>query len=145
MNVSQCMSTDVRVCNPDATLRDAAMTMKEIDAGFLPVGENDRMIGMVTDRDLAVRGLAEGKGPETPVREVMSEGVCYCFDDEDIEDVSRQMADLQVRRMPVVNRDKRLVGVVSIGDLSRAGVQGSEWSGLALSGIAEPGGPHQQH
>ncbi len=145
MNVSQCMSTDVRVCNPDATLRDAAMTMKEIDAGFLPVGENDRMIGMVTDRDLAIRGLAEGKGPDTTVREVMSEGVCYCFDDDDIEDVSSQMADLQVRRMPVVDRDKRLVGVVSIGDLSQAGLEGAECSGAALSGIAEPGGQHRQH
>lgn len=144
MNVSQCMSTDVRVCDPNATLRDAAMTMKEIDAGFLPVGENDRMIGMVTDRDLAVRGLAEGKGPDSTVREVMSEGVRYCFEDQDIEEVSRQMADLQVRRMPVVNREKRLVGIVSIGDLSQAGDKGADVSGEALSGIAEPGGQHRQ-
>jgi CBS domain-containing protein len=145
MNVSECMSTDVRVCSPDASLRDAARTMKEIDAGFLPVGENDRLVGMVTDRDLAVRGLAEDKGPDARVADVMSRDVCYCFDDDEIEDVSRKMADDQVRRMPVLNRDKRLVGVISIGDISQIGLAGAERSGEALRGIAEPGGQHQQH
>ena len=145
MNVSQCMSTDVKVCDPNTTLRDAARTMKDIDAGFLPIGENDRLIGMVTDRDLALRGLAEGKGPDTSVRDVMSAEVLYCFEDEELEDVSRQMSDLKIRRMPVVNRDKRLVGVVSIGDISLSGSEGVECSGTALSGIAEPGGQHRQH
>lgn len=145
MNVSECMSRDVQVCRPDASLRDAARTMKDIDAGFLPVGEDDRLIGMVTDRDMTVRGLAEGRGPDTPVREVMTQETCYCFDDEDVEDVARQMGELQVRRMPVVNRDKRLVGVISLGDLSKAGGDGAGRSGEALSEIAEPGGQHRQH
>lgn len=145
MNVNECMSSDVRVCGPDATLQDAARTMKEIDVGFLPVGEGDRLIGMVTDRDLAVRGLGEGKGPDTTVRDVMTEETCYCFDDETVEDVARQMGDLQLRRMPVLNRDKRLVGVISLSDISQAGGHGVNCSGEALSLIAEPGGQHRQH
>lgn len=145
MNVSECMSTDVRTCSPDTSLRDAARTMKEIDAGFLPIAEADRLIGMVTDRDMAVRGLAQGLGPGTAVREVMTPETCYCYADEDVEDVARQMGDMQVRRMPVMDRNKRLVGVVSLGDISRMDAEGSNCSGRALSEIAQPGGIHSQH
>ena len=119
MNVSECMSRDVRVASPNETLRDVARTMVEIDAGVLPVGENDRLVGMITDRDIAVRGVADGMGPETKVSEVMSSEVKYCYEDDDVDTVLRNMSDIQVRRLPVVNREKRLVGIISIGDLAR--------------------------
>lgn len=144
MNVQECMSRNVQVCGPDMTVRDAARVMKDIDSGFLPIGEDDRLLGTLTDRDIAIRAVAEGKGPDTPVREVMSTDVCYCFEDEDIDDVARNMGDIKVRRLPVVNRDKRLVGVVSLGDISQTpDTLGS--SGHALRGISEPGGMHSQH
>ena len=112
----------------------AAQLMRGEDAGVLPVGEGDRLVGMITDRDLAVRVLAEGRDPaSTKVREVMSPEVRYVFDDEDLAHVSENMAGEQVRRLPVVNRDKRLVGILSLGDLARrhAGL-----GGRALTGIA---------
>ena len=117
MKVSDCMTSDVRIAAPDQTLREAAQAMARLDAGALPVGENDRLVGMITDRDIAIRGVAMGKGPEASIREVMSTDVKYCFDDEDVEDVLHNMGDLQVRRLPVLNRDKRLIGIVSLGDL----------------------------
>ncbi len=120
MNVSEVMSGDVYVASPDQTLRDAAKSMVELDTGVLPIGENDRLIGVVTDRDIVIRAIAESRDPDTTkVTEVMSPGVCYCFDDEDVDDVADQMAELQVRRLPVLNREKRLVGIVSLGDLSQ--------------------------
>lgn len=144
MNVSECMSRDVQVCSPDASLRDAARAMKQTDSGFLPVGEEDHLIGMVTDRDIAVRGLAEGKGPDSAVREIMTRETCYCFEDEGVGVVARQMGGLQIRRMPVVDRGKRLMGVVSLGDISRAGAGGVSFGGQALSDIVEAGEAHQQ-
>jgi len=141
MNVSACMSTDVRLIGPNDTIQQAARAMKEIDAGFLPVEQNDRMVGMVTDRDICVRAVAEGKGPQTPVREVMTEEVRYCFDDEDIDDVAQNMSELQLRRMPVLNRDKRLVGVISLSDIAQADGADAQ-AGQALASIAQPGGAH---
>jgi CBS domain-containing protein len=142
MKVGEAMTKDVRVANPDDTIRKAARTMASIDAGVLPVGENDRLIGMITDRDIAIRGIASGKGPKAKVRDVMTEDVKYCFDDQEIEEVTRNMADIQVRRLPVLNRDKRLVGILSLGDIatSRDGKAASD----ALSGISRPGGEHVQ-
>jgi CBS domain-containing protein len=113
------MTRDVRVATPGQSIRDVAKMMAEIDAGAMPVGENDRLVGMVTDRDIAIRAVAQGKGPDTPVREVMSSEVKYCFEDEDLEHVAKNMGDIQVRRLPVVNRDKRLVGIVALGDIAR--------------------------
>jgi CBS domain-containing protein len=144
MNVNSCMSTDVRLASPHETIRDAARTMKEIDAGILPVGENDRLVGMITDRDIAVRAVAEGKGPDTNVRDVMSREVLYCYDDERLDDVARQMRELQVRRMPVLNREKRLVGIVSLGDLALTDDEGTARAANALSGVSLPGGQHTQ-
>ena len=118
MHVSEAMSTDVRIANPNQSIRDAAAIMARIDAGALPVGENDRLVGMITDRDIAVRAVAAGKGADTPVRDVMSEDVKYCFEDEDMDQVAQNMADIKVRRLPVLNRNKRLVGIVSLGDLA---------------------------
>jgi CBS domain-containing protein len=142
MRVSECMSTDVRIASPDETLRQAAQAMADLDAGVLPVGDNDRLVGMITDRDIAVRGVADGKGPDAKVREVMSAEVRYCFDDEDADDVLKNMGDIQVRRLPVLNRDKRLVGIISLGDLASTGEPRA--SGDALSEISRPGGEHSQ-
>jgi CBS domain-containing protein len=142
MQVSEAMSTQVRIASPDQSIREAARIMAEIDAGVLPVGENDRLVGMITDRDIAVRAVARGLGPDTPVREVMSAEVRYCFDDEDIEDAAQTMADIKVRRLPVLNRSKRLVGIVSLGDIAM--VDGPDAAGDALCDISEPGGEHSQ-
>ena len=142
MKVSEVMTRDVHVASPDETIRQAAKTMASLDAGVLPVGENDHLIGMITDRDIAIRGIAQGKGPKAKVRDVMTEDVKYCFDDQDVEEVTRNMADIQVRRLPVLNRDKRLVGILSLGDIaiSADGKDACE----ALRGISRPGGEHTQ-
>ena len=142
MRVSNCMTQNVRIASPDETLRDAANAMARLDAGALPVSENDRLVGMITDRDIAIRGVAAGKGPDTRIRDVMSTDVKYCFDDEDAQDVLRNMSDLKVRRLPVVNRDKRLVGIISLGDLAMNS-QAAQ-AGEALGGISRPGGEHSQ-
>jgi CBS domain-containing protein len=136
------MSRDVRVANPDQTIRDAARIMNEIDAGVLPVGENDRLVGMITDRDIAVRAVAEDKPPSTKVRDVMSREVLYCYDDQDLDEVAMNMGDEQVRRMPVVNREKRLVGIVSLGDVAQTG--NATTTGRAVADISSPGGHHTQ-
>ncbi|HEX4928746.1 MAG TPA: CBS domain-containing protein [Burkholderiales bacterium] len=142
MRVSEAMTRDVRVATPGETIRDVARTMAEIDAGALPVGENDRLIGMITDRDIALRAVAQGKGPDTPVREVMStERVLYCYEDEDLDHVAKNMGEEQVRRLPVVNRDKRLVGIVSLGDVAQ---KERKSAGKAVSGVSKPSGQHNQ-
>ena len=142
MRVSEAMTRDVRLATPDETIQDAAKMMAEIDAGILPVRDGDRLVGMITDRDIAIRAVAVGKGPETPIREVMSPEVRYCYEDEDLDRVTHNMADIQVRRLPVLNRDKRLVGIISLGDV--AVMQDAHYAETALSGISEPGGQHSQ-
>jgi CBS domain-containing protein len=141
MQVREAMTKDVRVISPKQTIREAAKTMLDIDAGVLPVGESDKLVGMITDRDIAVRGVALGKGPDASVGDVMTTDVKYCFDDQEIDDVTQNMGDNQVRRLPVVNREKRLVGILSLGDVAQAG--GQETS-EALSDISKPGGKHSQ-
>jgi CBS domain-containing protein len=143
MNVSRCMSADVRIADPSQTIREAARIMKSLDAGALPVGENDRLVGMITDRDIAIRAVADGKGPETKVREVMTEEIEYCFDDEPIEAVARKMSDLQVRRLPVLSREKRLVGIISLGDIAQSANPARV--GQTLGEVSQPGGRHTQH
>ena len=143
MKVSEAMTRDVRIANPGETIRQAARTMAEIDAGVLPVQENDRLVGMITDRDIAVRAVAAGKAPDTPIRDVMSSDLCYCFDDQEIADVAANMADIKVRRLPVVDREKRLVGILSLGDIAQADDQ-ERPAVEALCGVTEPGGQHTQ-
>jgi CBS domain-containing protein len=138
MRVSEAMTRDVRVANPGQSIRDVAKMMAEIDAGAMPVGENDRLIGMITDRDIAIRAVAQGKGPDTLVRDVMSKEVKYCFEDEDLEHVAKNMSDIQMRRLPVVNREKRLVGIVSLGDVAQN--EDSHTTGEATAGVSQPGG-----
>ena len=143
MRVSEAMTREVKICTPGQPIREAARTMAAIDAGALPVGENDRLIGMITDRDIAVRAVALGKGPDTPVREIMSEHVEYCYEDEDLERVAQGMASVRVRRLPVVNREKRLVGILSLGDVARKEAHPNVIA-EAVAEVSMPGGPHRQ-
>ena len=142
MKVKQAMTSEVRVASPEQTIREAAQLMAELDAGALPVAENDRLVGMITDRDIAVRAVAEGLPADTPVSEIMSHEVLYCFEDQQLDDVARNMGQVQVRRLPVVNRDKRLVGIVSFADLART--EQPTTVGRAVSHVSEPGGKHSQ-
>lgn len=142
MQVSEAMTRNVTLANPDQTIREVARVMADKDTGVLPVGENDRLVGMVTDRDITIRAVAEGKGADTRVREVMTPGVEYCFEDQDLDEVARMMGEKQVRRMPVMNRDKRLVGILSLGDV--AVMQGGGATQQALGGVSQPGGQRSQ-
>jgi CBS domain-containing protein len=142
MRVSEAMTREVRVVSPGQSIREVAKMMEEIDAGSMPVGDNDRLVGMITDRDIAIRAVALGKGPDTPVREVMSDTkVLYCYEDEDLSHVAQNMAQEQVRRLPVVNREKRLVGIVSLGDLAQ---NEGRAAGKAVKGVSKRGGAHSQ-
>ena len=131
------MSRDVKVIGPDVTIREAARTMREGDFGMLPVGENDRMIGAISDRDIAIRAIGEGKGPAAKVREVMSAGIYRAYDDDTVERAVELMSEHQVRRLPVVDHQKRLVGIVALGDFA---VDSSDIkpAAEALSRISEP-------
>ena len=143
MKIAECMTAEVEIVGPDQPIREAAQFMLRADAGAMPVGEGDKLVGMVTDRDITVRGVAAGRGPDTPVRDVMTDEVIYCFDDEDVEEVAMKMSDRQVRRMPVLSREtENLVGIVSLGDISRS--EQSEAASVALDGITDPGGEHSQ-
>lgn len=135
MIISEVMTRDVRIASPDDTLESAARLMEEQDFGSLPVAENDRLVGMVTDRDITIRAVARGKIPgESTVREIMSSDVKYVYDDESVTDVANVMGDLHIRRLPVLTRDKRLVGIVSLGDLA---LTKPTSAGDALQSIAE--------
>jgi len=142
MKVSKIMSRDVTLLNPDQTICVAASLMAEIDAGALPVGENDRLVGMITDRDIVIRAVAQGRSADTKVADVMSKEVLYCFDTDEIDDVARNMGKARVRRLPVVNRDKRLVGIVSLGDLARS--DDATNIGQTVTRVSTPGGKHDQ-
>src|SRR5215470_12054193 len=152
MKVSEIMTRDVFLASPGQKLRDVAAEMEKHDIGVLPVGDNDRLVGMITDRDIAIRGISHGLGPDAPVRDVMSAEVKYCFEDDEIDDLAQNMAAEQIRRLPVLNDEKRLVGIVSLGDLatSRDGRstkipdKPSHHAHLAkaLSGISKAGGHH---
>ncbi len=116
--VKDVMTRDVEVLSPDMSIRDAASSMRDGGFGMMPVGENDRMIGALSDRDIAIRAIAEGKGPDTKVRDVMSPGIHWTFQDDTVEHAAKLMSEHQVRRLPVVDRDKRLVGIVALGDFA---------------------------
>ena len=139
--VADVMRREVKLVGPDDNVRQVAQIMREADTGILPVAEGDRLIGMLTDRDVTVRLVAEGRDAgQTKVRDVMTADVRYVFEDEDLEHVAENMAEQQVRRLPVMNRQKRLVGLVSLGDMAKG--RRSPLAGRALSGIARQGGQH---
>lgn len=143
MRVSECMTGDVQLASPTQSLAEVARMMSEWDVGVLPVGQDDRLVGMITDRDIAVRGIGQGRGPEAAVRDVMSSDVCYCFEDQTLEEVAQNMGEVRVRRLPVLNREKHLVGILSLGDISRS-TDGEDNSARALRGISQVGGAHSQ-
>lgn len=136
MKVSDAMTLEVQLCTPDDTLKDAADAMMTLDVGLLPVTDGNRLVGMVSDRDIATRGVAMGLGPDSQVRDVMTEDVKYCFEDQELEEVTQNMGDIQVRRLPVLNRDKRLVGIITLADIAR--IQSGDGTGEALSQISRP-------
>jgi CBS domain-containing protein len=142
MKVSEIMTRGVEIASPDDTIQQAAGRMAELDAGVLPVGENDRLVGMLTDRDIAIRAVAQGKGPDTKVREAMTPEVRYCFEDDDLDAVVQSMGENKVRRLPVLNQEKRLVGIVAFGDVALYG--DSTHADTAATAVSEPGGPHTQ-
>ncbi|MCW3796848.1 CBS domain-containing protein [Sphingomonas sp. BN140010] len=140
--ISEVMSRDVQTVSPESTAQEAAGFMLRADAGAIPVTEGERVVGMITDRDIAVRGVAQGRGPETPVRELMTEGAVTARQDDDLESVAILMSDEQVRRIAIVDDGERLVGIVSLADVSRSD-QG-EAASVALGGVTDPGGEHNQ-
>jgi CBS domain-containing protein len=142
MKVRDAMTTEVQLCTPDDTLRDAAEAMAALNCGLLPVTDNERLVGMISDRDIAIRGVAMGRGPDSRIGDVMTADVKYCFEDQDIEEVTANMGDIQVRRLPVLNRKKQLVGIIALGDIARA--HSGDGTAAALSRISRPGGQHAQ-
>lgn len=142
MKVREVMTRDVQTVRPDQSARDAASFMLRADAGAIPVTEGDRLIGMITDRDIAVRGVAEGHGPDTPVRELMTNDIVAARPDDDTDDVAARMSEAQVRRIPVIDDQQKLCGIVSLADLSQQGDDSA--AEQALEGVSQPGGRHQQ-
>src|SRR4051812_5833158 len=142
MKVSEVMTRDVQTIRPDQRVQEAASFMLNADAGSIPVTEGDRLIGMITDRDIAVRGIARGHGPDTPVRELMTNDIVCARIDDDCDEVASKMSEAQVRRLPVIDEQQRLCGIVSLGDLSRE--TDDETAGQALEGVSQPGGQHRQ-
>jgi len=140
MKVADVMTRKVQLASPNDSLMEVAKRMTKEDVGFLPVGENDRLVGTITDRDIVARAVAQGKDGQARVRDAMTQDVKYCFEDESIEDVVQNMSDNQLRRLPVVNRDKRLVGIVSLADAAMKYDPAA--AGDAMSGVVEPGGSH---
>lgn len=139
MQIKEIITPEPQCISPDATLVEAAEDMKSLDVGILPICENDRLIGTVTHRDIILRAIAVGRNPRiTKVREVMSSKIIYCFDDQNVEDAAGMMEKNQVRRLPVLDHDKRLVGIISIGDLAARAHQ-DELAGRTLAAVAAHG------
>jgi len=143
MKISEVMTPEVAVVGPDDSMQEAAILMDRLDTGVLPVGDGDAVIGIVTDRDIVIRGVAAGKDLGTGVRDLMTAEVEHCFADDEVEQVARLMAERQVRRLPVLDRERRLVGIVSLGDLAVEAGE-SDAAARALRGISQPSGEHSQ-
>jgi CBS domain-containing protein len=119
MQLNRIMTEYVEVIALETSIEEAAMQMRSLDVGVLPVCDGDRLVGMLTDRDITVRVVADGRDPKTTtVEEAMTRQVVYCFEDQDTEEAERIMEKNQIRRLPVLDRDKRVVGIVSLGDLA---------------------------
>jgi len=138
MQVREIMSVGVEFVNPEATLQDAAERMRMHDLGFLPVCDKERVLGVITDRDITIRATAEGRdGEVTTVREAMTDGAIFCFEEDDVRDAAQLMRERQVRRLLVLDHNQRLVGIVSLGDLAIA-TKDEELAGQTLEGVSEP-------
>lgn len=139
MKIEEVMTRDVEVVRPDATLREAAKKMRSFDVGLLPVVEGARVVGMLTDRDIAVRAVAEGRDPNsTLAREVMTTDVVYCDPDEDVRQAAKLMSEKQIRRLLLLDRERRLVGIVSLGDLA-VDTRDEKMAGKVLEEVSKPG------
>ena len=135
MLVKDCMTKDVELAASTMTIREAAQKMRSGNFGCLPIGDDERLIGMITDRDIVIRAVADGRNPDdTFIRDVMSNAVLYCYEDQSIDEVTRNMGEKQVRRLPVLNRNKRLVGLLSLGDVAASK---HELTGEALGKISD--------
>ena len=142
MKIRDVMTRDVQTVGPDQTAQEAAQFMLREDAGSMPVSDNGKLIGMITDRDIAIRGVARGYGPKTQVRELMTDDVVCARIDDDIEEIAMRMSEAQVRRLPVLDENDQHCGIVSLGDLSRE--TADKTASIALEGVSQPGGEHQQ-
>lgn len=137
MQIANIMSSDVKVIPPDAPIRDAACQMRSLDVGSLPVCDGQKLLGMITDRDITVRAVAEGRDAGTPVREAMTPNVTYCYADDDVQQAVKLMEEKQIRRLPILDRNHRLVGILSLGDLAVLG-HNDRMAGEALEQISQP-------
>jgi CBS domain-containing protein len=142
MKVSEVMTRSVQTVSPNQPVQEAASFMLEADAGSIPVTDGGRLVGMITDRDIAVRGVAMGFGPNTAVADLMTNDCVCAREDDNVEDVAAKMSEAQVRRLPVIDEQEKLCGIVSLGDLSRETDNGT--ASQALEGVSQPGGQHQQ-
>ena len=144
MQIREIMTRQVDVIRPDASVRDAALKMKELDVGAIPVCDGQKLAGLVTDRDITVRAVAEGRNPsEVQVAEVMSSDIAYCFEDETVEQAANLMESKQIRRLPILDRNKELAGIISLGDISvrTEGSRQKDLAAEALEEISEPAKP----
>jgi CBS domain-containing protein len=140
MKVASAMHRGAHIVHANDTLKKAAKMMADENVGFLPVEENDRLVGMITDRDIVIRCIAQGGDGKARVRDAMTQDIKYCFEDDDLDDAMENMAEIQVRRLPVMDENKRLVGVLSLADAARC--YSPDTVGVAFSGVVEPGGNH---
>lgn len=121
MIVRNIMTKNPEIFSPDMTLKQAAQKMADIDVGFLPIGENDRLVGAITDRDIVIRAVAKGLSADTPIRDIMTDEIRYCFEQDNVDKAGQMMSDLQIRRLVVLNTDKRIVGIIALGDVATKG------------------------
>jgi CBS domain-containing protein len=143
MQLKDVMTSNVEVVHPNAMVQDAAKKMRDLDVGSLPVCDGQRLVGTLTDRDITIRAIAEGRDPKaTSVREAMTPQIVYCFEDQPVEEAAKLMKEKQIRRLPVINRDKRLVGIVSLGDLA-VDTNNARMAGQTLTEISEPARPQR--
>ena len=140
MKVGEAMNHGAHIVSANDTLKRAAEIMAEEDVGFLPVEDHDRLVGMITDRDIVTRCVAQGRNGDARVRDAMTRDVKYCYEYDDLDAVMENMAEIQVRRMPVMSEDKRLIGVLSLADAARC--YSPDTVGVAFSGVVMPGGEH---
>jgi len=139
MKIREIMTQQVETVSPDTSLKEAARMMRDADIGFLPVGENDRLVGTLTDRDIAIRAVADGKDPNSSkVRDAMSSDLVFAFEDQDSNEAAQIMSEKQIRRLPILNRDKRLVGVVAVGDLATK-THDDDVVGQTMEDVSRPG------
>ena len=143
MQIKEIMTRNVEVITPDTSLTEAAEKMRDLDVGSLPVCDGLRLQGMLTDRDITIRATAEGRDPTaTSAADVMTAEIFYCYDDQAVEEAAQVMESKQIRRLPIVNRDKRLVGIISLGDLA-VDTGEKKLAGEALTEISRPAQPQR--